>query len=107
MIAGVTVQGKSVSIPTGNAALSAIDTGTTLIGGPSDAVNAIYGAIDGAQPLGGSMQGFWAFREFFFGAISSRLWLFILILPAFLVLRSMRHEGANIHGVWRQAVAYQ
>ncbi|KAI0780262.1 aspartic peptidase domain-containing protein [Fomes fomentarius] len=57
----ITVQGKSVSIPTGDDALSAIDTGTTLIGGPSDAVNAIYGAIDGAQPLGGSMEGFWAF----------------------------------------------
>ncbi len=63
--AGVSVQGKSVSIPTGDDALSAIDTGTTLIGGPSSAVTAIYGAIDGAQPLGGSMQGFWAFRKLF------------------------------------------
>ncbi|RDX54940.1 acid protease [Lentinus brumalis] len=58
---GVTVGGKSVSVPTGASALSAIDTGTTLIGGPSDAVQAIYNQIDGAQPLGGQMQGFYAF----------------------------------------------
>ena len=60
---GATVQGKSVSVPTGSAAASAIDTGTTLIGAPSAAVTAIFGAIDGAQPLGGQLEGFWAFRE--------------------------------------------
>ncbi|TFK89318.1 acid protease [Polyporus arcularius HHB13444] len=60
-LTGVTVGGKSVSVPTGASALSAIDTGTTLIGGPSDAVQAIYNQIDGAQPLGGQMQGFYAF----------------------------------------------
>ncbi|KAI1795502.1 acid protease [Ganoderma leucocontextum] len=60
-LSGATVQGKSVSVPTGSAAASAIDTGTTLIGGPSGAVTAIYNAIDGAQPLGGQLQGFWAF----------------------------------------------
>lgn len=61
---GATVQGKSVSVPTGSAAAAAIDTGTTLIGGPSDAVSAIFKAIDGAQPLSGQLQGFWAFREY-------------------------------------------
>ena len=60
---GVTVQGNSVSVPTGSAAASAIDTGTTLIGAPSDAVTAIFNAIDGAQPLSGQLDGFWAFRE--------------------------------------------
>ncbi|KAH9858906.1 aspartic peptidase domain-containing protein [Lenzites betulinus] len=57
---GATVQGKSVTIPSGDAALSAIDTGTTLIGGPTSAVNAIYNAIPGAIPVP-SMQGFWQF----------------------------------------------
>ncbi|PIL36061.1 transporter [Ganoderma sinense ZZ0214-1] len=60
-LSGATVQGKSVSVPTGSAAASAIDTGTTLIGAPSDAVTAIFNAIDGAQPLSGQLQGFWAF----------------------------------------------
>ena len=57
------MQGQSVSIPTGNNALSAIDTGTTLIGGPSDAVNTIWAAVNGSQALKGQMQGFFAFRE--------------------------------------------
>ncbi|KAJ8486927.1 hypothetical protein ONZ51_g4529 [Trametes cubensis] len=43
-----------------DAALSAIDTGTTLIGGPSDAVRAIYEAIPGSAEVS-SMQGFYAF----------------------------------------------
>ncbi|KAI0759859.1 acid protease [Trametes elegans] len=57
---GATVQGKSVTIPSGDAALSAIDTGTTLVGGPSDAVAAIYAAVPGSSPVP-SMQGFYQF----------------------------------------------
>ncbi|KAI9067338.1 acid protease [Trametes sanguinea] len=57
---GATVQGKTVSIPTGDAALSAIDTGTTLVGGPSDAVKAIYDAIPGSNPVP-SMSGFFQY----------------------------------------------
>lgn len=59
----LTVNGKSVTISTGNAALSAIDTGTTLIGGPTDGVQNLYAAIPGSQALSGSMEGFFAFRE--------------------------------------------
>ncbi|KAI0743974.1 aspartic peptidase domain-containing protein [Daedaleopsis nitida] len=59
-LTSLTAQGQSIAIPTGNSALSAIDTGTTLIGGPSSAVSAFYKAI-GAQPLDGQMEGFWAF----------------------------------------------
>ncbi|KAJ7312930.1 acid protease [Mycena albidolilacea] len=61
-LSAVTVQGKSVSISTGNAAISAIDTGTTAIGGPSDDVSAIYAAIPNAGPVtaaGG--EGFFQF----------------------------------------------
>ncbi|EPQ57127.1 acid protease [Gloeophyllum trabeum ATCC 11539] len=60
-VAGVTVQGKSVSIPSGNSALAAIDTGTTLIGGPSDAVDSIWNAVPGSQALSGDYSGFYAF----------------------------------------------
>ena len=42
--------------------LSAIDTGTTLIGGPSDAVQAVWAAVNGSQALKGNMEGFFAFR---------------------------------------------
>ncbi|KAH8107704.1 aspartyl protease [Cristinia sonorae] len=57
----ITVNGKAVQIPTGNAALSAIDTGTTLVGGPSAGVQAIYDAIPGSEPLDGQQKGFFAF----------------------------------------------
>lgn len=60
---GVTVKGGSVSVPTGAAGLAAIDTGTTLIGGPTDAVQAVYAQIPNSQPLTGSMEGFYQFRE--------------------------------------------
>jgi len=58
-VSGVTVNGKTVNTGTGNTA--AIDTGTTLIGAPTTAVNAIWGAVSGAVPLTGNMTGFYAF----------------------------------------------
>ncbi|KAL5523428.1 hypothetical protein ACEPAG_7601 [Sanghuangporus baumii] len=57
----VTVQGNSVSIPTGNAGLAAIDTGTTLVAGPSTAVQSIFNEIQGSEALTGQLQGFFAF----------------------------------------------
>lgn len=60
---GVTVQGKSVPITTGASALSAIDTGTTLIGGPTDDVKAIWAAVPGAAAVT-SNPGFFSFRAF-------------------------------------------
>ncbi|THH14900.1 hypothetical protein EW146_g5492 [Bondarzewia mesenterica] len=59
-VSSVTVNSNSVSIGAGSA-LAAIDTGTTLIGGPSDAVANIWAAVPGSQALTGSMAGFFAF----------------------------------------------
>ncbi|KAF5346349.1 hypothetical protein D9758_011478 [Tetrapyrgos nigripes] len=56
----VTVNGKSVSVTTGDSALSAIDTGTTLIGGPTNDVEAIWNAVPNSGPVRG-MDGFFAF----------------------------------------------
>jgi hypothetical protein len=58
------VDGKTVNTGSGNTA--AIDTGTTLIGAPTTAVNAIWGAVSGAVPLSGNMSGFYAFRMYSF-----------------------------------------
>jgi len=58
-VSAITVNGRSVTLPSGNVA--AIDTGTTLIGGPSDAVAAIFAQIPGSQPLGGNLVGFYGF----------------------------------------------
>jgi hypothetical protein len=62
------VNGKTVNTGTGNTA--AIDTGTTLIGAPTAAVDAIWGAVSGAQPLSGNMTGFYAFRMYSFSSPS-------------------------------------
>ena len=59
----VTSQGNTVSIPTGNSALAAIDTGTTLIAGPKTAVENVYSEIEGAQAEDGQLQGFFSFRK--------------------------------------------
>ncbi|KAF8627813.1 hypothetical protein AX15_004238 [Amanita polypyramis BW_CC] len=48
-ISQITVQGKNIPIGAVAATAAAIDTGTTLIGGPSADVQAIYNAIPGSQ----------------------------------------------------------
>lgn len=63
-LTAVTVQGKGVTTAGGNAALSAIDTGTTLIGGPSADVQAIWAAVPGSVAMTGQNVGFYAFRTF-------------------------------------------
>ncbi|KAJ7467054.1 aspartic peptidase A1 [Mycena latifolia] len=60
-VSGITMQGKALDVATGDNALAAIDTGTTLIGGPTDDVNAIWAAIPGASAIGPSMPGFFQF----------------------------------------------
>lgn len=45
-------------------AQAAIDTGTTLIGGPSDAVAAVYAAIPGSRKMTGSYAGYYEYRKY-------------------------------------------
>ena len=65
------MNGKSVSLPSGDLAVAAIDTGTTLIGGPTAAVDAVWGAVPGSEALGGNLTGYFAFRTFFYPSPSS------------------------------------
>ncbi|KZT72002.1 acid protease [Daedalea quercina L-15889] len=60
-ITGLTVNGDAVSVGTGSDAYAAIDTGTTLVGGPSDVISAIYSKISGAQAGTGSLEGYWTY----------------------------------------------
>jgi cathepsin D len=59
----MTVQGNSVSLPTGTASYSAIDTGTTLVGGPSSAIAAIFAQIPGSAPGTGDFEGYFTYRK--------------------------------------------
>ena len=57
------MNGKNVNIGTTNTA--AIDTGTTLIGAPTAAVDAIWDAVPKSVPLTGNMTGFFSYRMYF------------------------------------------
>ncbi|KAJ7625461.1 aspartic peptidase domain-containing protein [Mycena rosella] len=59
-VSAVTVQGNALKVATGNNALAAIDTGTTLIGGPTDDVETLWAAIPGSSKVP-SMPGFFQF----------------------------------------------
>jgi len=62
-VAKISVNGKDVPIETaGGAALAAIDTGTTLLGAPSDAAAAIWEAA-GGKPLNDG-SGLFEIRKF-------------------------------------------
>lgn len=56
----VAINGQTTTL---SGQLAAIDTGTTLIGAPSDVVDQIYSSISGAVPVtsGGSSSGYYAF----------------------------------------------
>jgi len=56
----VTVQGNAVT-PSGGFGNAAIDSGTTLIGGPSDQIADIYGQIPGSAPASGQLEGYFTF----------------------------------------------
>jgi cathepsin D len=60
----VTVQGTPLKIATGNDALAAIDTGTTLIGGPTTDVENLWAQVKGSAKIP-NMPGFFQFRASF------------------------------------------
>lgn len=62
---GMTVQGNSVTLPAGTSSYAAIDTGTTLVGGPSAAIQAIYAQIPGSTPGTGNYEGYFIYRKRF------------------------------------------
>jgi len=63
-ISGITVGGENVALPPGGVAT--IDTGSPFIGGPPDAVAAIYAKVPGARPLDGDLAGYYGFRMLVF-----------------------------------------
>ena len=55
----MSVQGTSISLSGAN--IGAVDTGTTLIGGPADVIAKVYAAIPGATQMGGSYGGYYEY----------------------------------------------
>ena len=56
------VNGKDIALSPDNTGV--VETGSTLIGGPTAAISAIYAQIPGSQPLTGNFAGYYGFRVF-------------------------------------------
>jgi len=60
-LTSLTVQGNSISLASSQNSHSAIDTGTTLIGGPQDAIAQIYSNIPDSSPESGNFEGYYSY----------------------------------------------
>jgi cathepsin D len=67
----MTVQGSSITVPSGSAAYAAIDTGTTLIGGPPDQIANVYAQIPNSQPGTGNYEGYYMYRASYLQTLAS------------------------------------
>jgi hypothetical protein len=59
-LTSITIQGQTIDLGSQSNG-AAIDTGTTLIGGPSDAIVNIYSNVPGAQRGTGDYEGYWLY----------------------------------------------
>lgn len=60
-LTSLTVNSGSVTLPSGSSSLAAIDTGTTLIGGPAEQVAALYALIPGSSAGTGNLEGYYVY----------------------------------------------
>jgi len=61
LLSGLNVNGNSVSLPSGQRSYAAIDTGTTLVGGPANQIADLYSQIPGSQPATGNFQNYYTY----------------------------------------------
>jgi len=57
----MTVNSNSISLPSGSSSYAAIDTGTTLIGGPASQVASVYAAIPNSVVGTGNYEGYYLY----------------------------------------------
>ncbi|KAH9987135.1 aspartic peptidase A1 [Russula compacta] len=60
-ITNLSVNSGSVTLPSGSSSYAAIDTGTTLIGGPATQVAALYAQIPGSAAGTGNYEGYYTY----------------------------------------------
>ncbi|KAJ7224259.1 acid protease [Mycena pura] len=60
-ITAINVQGNSISVDSGTESYAAIDTGTTLVGGPENQIAAIYAQIPNSEPGTGDTEGYYLY----------------------------------------------
>ncbi|KAH9479681.1 Aspartic protease [Psilocybe cubensis] len=57
----LTVQNTAISLPSGQQSYAAIDTGTTLVGGPAEYIAQIFEQIPGSQPGTGNFENYYTY----------------------------------------------
>ena len=57
----MTVNGNSVSLPSGSDAWAAIDTGTTGVGAPADVLASIFSHIEGSEQGTGQLSSYYLY----------------------------------------------
>ncbi|PPQ79697.1 hypothetical protein CVT25_003271 [Psilocybe cyanescens] len=55
------VQNTAINLPSGQASYAAIDTGTTLVGGPSEFIAQIFAQIPGSQAGSGNFENYYTY----------------------------------------------
>ncbi|KAN0103783.1 acid protease [Russula decolorans] len=66
-IKNLTVSSNSVTVPSGQASYTAIDTGTTLIGGPAAQVASVYAQIPNSVAGTGNYEGYYLYGHILSG----------------------------------------
>jgi cathepsin D len=61
-VKNLTVNSNSVTLPSGQSSYAAIDTGTTLIGGPAAQVASVYAQIPNSVAGTGNYEGYYLYR---------------------------------------------
>jgi hypothetical protein len=62
----LSVNSSSISLPSGSSSYAAIDTGTTLVGGPRSVISRMFDQIPGSQAGTGNFEGYYTYRAFRF-----------------------------------------
>ena len=62
LIKNITINSNTVTTPSGQSSYAAIDTGTTLIGGPASQVAAVYAQIPNSVAGTGNYDGYYFYR---------------------------------------------
>ncbi|KAI0312909.1 acid protease [Amylostereum chailletii] len=60
-LSNVSVNGATLDVGSGSASYAIVDTGTTLVGGPSDQIAALYAQIPNSAALTGDYDGYYSF----------------------------------------------
>ncbi|KAJ6581457.1 acid protease [Mycena capillaripes] len=60
-VTAITVQGNSIQVNSGTDSYAAIDTGTTLVGGPPDQIASLYAQIPDSQVGTGNYEGYYMY----------------------------------------------